>query len=388
MSADNDVCVRIDESTGTTVLPENMILGCYPLSQDNNPESIKRELKEVPHVGSVLGRDESTLKEFVDSGNYEQLITDGTSMIGRVLRKYLAKYFSSFLNTLNLLFGEMIFGLNDYGRCTGVMVPPSLTSDKIREIVIDIIRENIVEYHANEKIKSILQEMCDKITINVVPVDTENHYLESNYDQKFAYYNGKLDVYTKNEIEHAEKSRAFVEKIESYKRSIALTLADPVAVADIIKFCGYHNPIEHDSDLEMVRSSVIEQLEMLNRGEIKIEYEQGQFSREKNDYHYVTYWISEYRSHMVGLMQKERPITNNRITKPRPYRNALIGNTLQRIIEYDTSGKEFEVCVIQIIMPGGKQLEGLVDSKVYYEHCGSPRATKRKFSKDGEPCCA
>lgn len=388
MSADNDVCARVDESAEITVLPERMILGCYPISKDENPESIMRELKEVPHVGSVLGRDESTLKEFVDSGNYEQLITDGTSMISRVFRKYLPKYFSSFLNTSGLSRGEMIFGLNDYGRCTGVMIPPSLTSDKIREIVIDIIQEKIVEYHANKNIKSILQEMCDTITINVIDVDTENHHLESNYDQKFVYYKEKLDEHTKNEIEHTEKSRKFVEKIESYKRSIVLTLADPVAVADIIKFCGYHNPIEHSSDLETVRSGVIEQLDMLNRGEIKIEYEQGQFSQEKNDYHYVTYWISEYRSHMVSLMQKKRPITNNRITKPRPYRNALIGNALQRIIEYDTSGKEFKVCVIQVIMPGGKQLEGRIDSDVYYEYGNSPRATKRKFSKDGEPCCA
>lgn len=383
------------------------ILGGFPLTTDFNPftyddgnaETLSRELKEENYFAMLYGLDEESIKLMITTGNFRQIIPGVMGRFPKILKKYIPKYVSSFLNTPNMDTGKLVIGLNDYGMVTGVIIDKTTTPDSIKQIIIEILEDEIVNYNSGEAInynidkqrieKKIedLRNIINMIEVRIHDVETCDHYMDDNSDEIFEKLQNELvdhlardRIYNKEMVKH-------INGVERYKQSIVATLNDPTIIWEIIEFICSHVPDDHSGDLESVREDVILQLHGHMNGYNHITYERGQFSDEKHNYHNVTYWIARYRDYMINDLMKIKPKKKNFGPKPKPYRDSMIGNTVQKLVKYH--GDEFRICVVEIDIPAGNVLKQYFDdgTKIYYNYNGTPRATKRMIKDDGEPCC-
>lgn len=399
----------------------SLVLGGYPLlAHDNhdpfdfddifgNAETLMRELKEAKYFSMLYGLDENEIRHMIDTCNFSRIIPRTISHFPKILRKYIPKYVSSFLNTPNEDSGKLVFGLNDYGMTTGVIIKNTDTAATIKKMICSILETKLIDFNCSDdlnynmnsadvgKKRSILKSLVNMISVTIHDIDTDDHYMDDNSAEIFESTKLKLDDYCQNELEYNKEMVEHIKRVERYKQSIKSSLNDSSLIWEIIDFCCDHVPDDCigtngiASDLEDVRESVILQLHGHMNGYITIKYIRGQFSNEKLDYHNVTYWIAMYRDHVIKQLMKIKPKKKNFSGRPKPYRDSMIGNTVQKLLR--CHGDEFRICIVEIDIPAGNVLKQFFNNgikngtKIYYKYNDVPRATQRMIKDDGEPCC-
>lgn len=363
------------------------------------PETFRRELKSVRLVtatdSAASGFTEDDFRQMIETSDFSPLTTHAGRRLQSVMKYYVPRYFTAFLNS-KILSAEMLFGVEDDGVVTGVVVPIDITSEQVRQMVWHevetTIRSQISEFGGDEVIEHYIRHVEQNLRVEMVEIDPNLSMLDDWADEFIRTQTKKIDEYQIRRHIYTKELQSLGRVIQYYRRGVEEMLQDTRVHFELAHFIRTHDPSgEEVEGLDALTIELRERLvaRTMRIPEEPITYEDGQISDEKGDVRNMAYWITRLRDIRVDQLRVQKP---KALIGPSPnplYTSLMVRNPVQRIIS--NLGSKMKVVIIQVVFPGHLSIP-LPPGRDYHRamsyigQTGGRRTTVRHMNSNGPSC--
>lgn len=361
------------------------------------PETLRRELKSVRLVtdSADSGFTEEDFRQMIETSDFSPLTTHAEHRLQLVMKYYVPKYFTAFLNS-EIRSAEMLFGVEDNGVVTGVVVPIDLTAKQVRQMVWheveSTIRSQMSAFGDDQVIEHYIRHVEQNLRVEMVEIDPNLSMLDDWTDEFIRTQTKKINEYQIRHHIYVTELQRLGRIIQYYRRSVVEMLQDTRVHFELARFIRTHDPSGEEVDgLDALTIEVREELatRVMRIPKEPITYEIGQISDEKVDVRNMAYWITRLRDIRVEqlLVQKPKALIG---PSPNPlYTSLMVRNPTQRIISNLGSG--MKVVIIQVVFPGHLSIP-LPPGRDYHRamsyigQTGTRRTTVRHMNSNGPSC--
>jgi hypothetical protein len=283
------------------------------------------------------------------------------------LKKYVKKYFSSFINTSSIDQGLLWYGVNDYGEMIGI--PFLLDPYKMLKIIKDEVLELLKD-----------QDICDSTvhkileSISIEPIELKSNGEKSQVSSYLRKFEKEKEIFCDTiDGYHRERLR-LISLTRYYKRKINIMFNERPIRQELIEFIKEH-PLNAEQNItEELKTRMITIL----KSDFFIDYVKGEVTIKKHDPQNLAYWIAIFRDKMTDQfkeLQPERPI----ISQPDdPYLRIIREIEIINRPIMESGEKLF---IVKIGFPGKKLFPDLP----LISH--KSRFLERRLTPMGDPCC-
>ena len=239
-----------------------------------NPDSLVSITEDDIYEILLNGKWTPDFHEIVDNNLYE------------FTRNILPKYITCFANAdIN---GKVLIGIDDSSEWSGIPSINGIDMDKINEVILSCIEENIKSCSNADEIFKKIKVRCIELetNINILHDEADAHY--EKYSTTLLDYNTKMDEYFNS---HA----LFLISHRNYTQKMAFMLNTP----------KYRDQLKEYISQFSDSSKIV--LDLLNTNRvIRIQEDNIYNVRENKDK--VFYWIAKFRDEHSSEISKTKPI--------------------------------------------------------------------------------
>lgn len=396
-SSSDDEDDYVDYLLTTTEELDDMYIGAIPYE---TPETISRELKEFwiyPSMDTSLK--ESEIRTMFEQNNFSPLLPHIKVRLSDMINQYIPKYFCTFFNS-KMKEGELIFGINDSGEVTGVLMDINTTIDDIREMVWEIIQRCLkMSLHQKEyKYLEYYQREIEKVfAVNMVELSTEpdDILIDDGHQEYLEKHQERINRYKRTRDSHIQKKRHFLTKFDHYRRGVVTTINDINIHDDLIDYvrtCYISilpltgKPLTLD---DPIREEIVKKIRSIQKQPVS--YYPGQICDEKIDPKNLAFWITRFRDYHCHEVMKLRPTTPMLFRPCKLYKGLLQKNPVARIATGVNKDPTLKIVIIQIILPGKLSFSPLHITEFhplfsFQDHNGEIKTPFRTLTKNGPAC--
>lgn len=376
---------------------DNMYIGAIPYDL---PETISRELKEFwiyPSMNTSLK--ESGIREMFEENNFSPLLPHIKVRLSDMIDQYIPRYFCTFFNS-KMKEGELIFGINDDGEVTGVLMDANTTVVDVRTMVWQTIQHclSVSLYRKGLEYLECYQREIEKVfEVNMVELSTDpdNILIEDWHHEYLDKQRKRIDIYKQTRESYLQKKRHFLSKFEYYRRGVVTLINDVDTHNDLIiyvrtipipKLPLTGDPLPLD---DPIREKVVDKIRTIR--DCPVTYDHGQVCDEKNDPNNLAFWVTRFRDHHCGEIMKLRPKTLILFRPRKLYKGLLQRNPVARIASGVHNDPNLKVVLIQIVLPGNLSFSppngaSFHPSLSYQDTSGQIRTPFRTLTNNGPAC--
>jgi hypothetical protein len=343
------------------------------------PETTTRELKEIrPFSGGKFKEDldiEESLRRLFEENDLEML-SDCEQILHTKLKHYIPKYYATFINTIcpESDFAELIFGVADDGRVTGVLMPTNIDARALKDIVWSMIEKTINLQDGGHHLKTLHKRMRKFIKVELIdlPIDSGSLEILNDTSESFLHQQKSKNDKFKEDRHNYKKARdSYIEIEDRFKQNLeSMINHDEFVYPQLLEFietydppatdCTYYKTLYHtplgQNDLIRIRNDMIQVLKDTRIDPQKhVSYRSGQVTDEKTDLSKFAYWVTQFRDIIIRNIQIKRsqiPLVSKRRIVP-PYTALMLTNPIKRIgqIMQDDAKSQLKYAIIRIVFP-------------------------------------
>lgn len=357
-SSDDEEEDYVDYSLTSIDELECMYIGAIPYK---NPETISRELKEFwvyPSMNDSLK--ESQIRAMFEHNDFSPLLPHIEKRLSDMIEQYVPKYLCTFLNS-RMKEGELIFGINDGGEVTGVLMNANTTVEDIRTMVWRSIQsciESSFKWKPSRYLEYYRNAIDQIITVNMAELSTDpaDILIDDWHQEYLEKQQHRIDQFTQTRDQYLQKKRYFLSMFEFYRRGVVTMINDTNTHNDLIDYVRTRDiqclpltgkPLQLD---DPIREEIVKEIQSIQVQPVS--YYHGQICDEKNDPRNLAFWITRFRDHHCREIMKLRPPTPMLFKPSKLYKGLLQRNPVARIASGINHDPRLKVVIIQIILPG------------------------------------
>jgi hypothetical protein len=281
---------------------------------------------------------------------------------------YIPKYTTAFANT-NIDHGELCIGVDDDGLLTGVPIFEDFNLIKNR--IIKRIRNNLIVSNEDN-----IHDIINNTVIDIIPLRVDNDIIDdtilSSIIDKY------LQECTKYKTIHGKytiKRKAWIYKLEYYRRPLRVIINDNVIRKELIKYI-YNNMsiMQYYSSLKIICF-------LLRTGDIV--FTDDYIVQTKYFKNHYMYWLTTYRDFRINEILKLKPVHHGYLEPTCPWINII---KQFYPLTYNLINSGWKYYLIKIKFPGLHKRK--YNDQIYYKGSGGNIKTcHRSIDVQGEPCC-